>query len=103
MALHPKTIEEYNKLKARGGKIIVDYSGKFCNPCRRIAPVFEKLAEETLSILFVKADVEELQGAEDLHDVSSIPCFKYFEDGLLVESFVGGNSEKLQALVAQHA
>jgi thiol-disulfide isomerase/thioredoxin len=105
MAHHPHNEEEYNNFKnAAGGKVVVvDFSATWCPPCKRIAPVFEELATQTPSLVFIKVDVDECAGMPDGEDVSGIPHFKFFKDGKLIDSFTGGDAEKLKSTVAKYA
>lgn len=105
MAAHPSTVEEYDALIAQSQEktVIVDFSATWCGPCVRIAPVFEQLATETPSIVFIKVDVDQLAGMPDLGDVSGIPMFKVIRNNQTVEKLVGGDFEKLKKLVQKHS
>lgn len=105
MAHHPHTEEAYNTIKSGAGDkvIAIDFSATWCPPCKKIAPVFEELATKTSSVVFIKVDVEELAGLPDGSDVSSIPHFKFFKNGQLVDQFTGDNAEKLKSIVAKWA
>jgi thioredoxin 1 len=39
---------------------VVDFTAKWCGPCRRIAPLFSSLAEKYQQIGFLKVDVDEV-------------------------------------------
>lgn len=80
-------------------QVIVDFSANWCGPCKRIAPIYEELAKQHTNAVFLHVDVDDVQGLPDGSDISSIPCFKFFKGGHLVEYFVGGNADKLKELV----
>ena len=104
-AHHPKTAAAYETLKAQSENqaILVDFSAQWCSLCKRIAPLFEELALAHPSMVFIKVDVDHLAGADDVQDVTSIPMFKVFKGGAIVDKLVGGDFEKLRALVKKHA
>ena len=81
------TVDEFNEITA-SGKTLVDFWASWCGPCRMQAPIVEKLAETT-DVKVIKIDVD----ADDIlpidFQVSSIPTLVLFEDGIVVEKFVG--------------
>jgi thiol-disulfide isomerase/thioredoxin len=48
-----------------------------CPPCKRIAPVFEKLAGEHKDIKFVKIDIDELADSAQHAGITSVPTFQF--------------------------
>lgn len=73
--------------------VLVDFYADWCNPCKMMAPVVAKLAEEYEGKLKVgKCNVDEnMQTAQQYH-VSSIPAFVIFKDGKPESTFVGAMS-----------
>ncbi len=70
--------------------VLVDFYADWCMPCRMMAPVVEKLAEEFEGKLKVgKCDTEANMPLVQKYRVASIPCFKIFRNGEVIESFVG--------------
>jgi thioredoxin 1 len=73
-----------------------------CGPCRFIAPVFEKLAEENPEVEFVKVDVDEAQDVSEANGIACMPKFHFIKDGKKVDQLEGGSEEKLVELIAKH-
>lgn len=46
-----------------------------CAPCRKIAPIFEKLSKDHVNLQFVKIDIDEYPAMATEFKVSSVPTF----------------------------
>ena len=65
----PNTFNYKGKLPA-----IIDFYADWCGPCRRVAPIMEKLAEEYDGKLLVyKVNVDQEKGLSTAFQVKSIP------------------------------
>ena len=84
------TVDEFNEITS-SGKTLVDFWAGWCGPCRAQAPIVEEIANTT-DIKLIKIDVD----ADDVlpidFQVSSIPTLVLFEDGIVVEKFIGVTS-----------
>ena len=87
MIIKNPTVEEFNKLIA-SGKTVVDFWAGWCGPCRMQAPIVEELANTT-DVKLIKIDVDQDDVLPIDFQVSSIPTLVLFEDGLVVEKFIG--------------
>lgn len=81
------TLDEFNEITSKG-KTVVDFWASWCGPCRAQAPIVEEL-EKTTGINLVKVDVDADDALPADFRVSSIPTLVLFEDGVVVERFVG--------------
>jgi putative thioredoxin len=70
--------------------VLVDFWADWCNPCRLLAPVLERLAGEFAGrFVLVKADTEAMPEIAAAFGVRSIPAVFAFRDGQVVDGFVG--------------
>jgi len=75
--------------------VIVDVYAEWCQPCRMLAPIMEKVAKEYEgSVTVVKIDIEESAGIVEDYKVSSLPTILFFKGGAVVKKLTGLQSEK---------
>jgi len=97
-----KSNEEYKQLVTESkGVVIVDCFAEWCGPCKVIAPVIDKYAEQFKDAKFYKFDIDNLPDIAQELGVSSIPNFKIFKDGELQESVVGANPPAILAAITK--
>ncbi len=85
--------------------VLVDFWATWCAPCRAIAPLVDKLADEHDGQLkVVKLDVQGNQKTAMAHRVSNIPTLLVFKGGSEVGRKVGagGGLAGLRSLVSSH-
>ena len=72
---------------------VVDFNAVWCGPCKMMAPVVEKMAEEFEGRIKVgKCNVDENMQLAQQYRISNIPAFIVFKDGKPAEFFVGAMS-----------
>ena len=76
--------------------VLVDFSAEWCGPCRMIAPLVDKLADEYAGTFKVgKLDVDACRQTPVQFGITSIPALLVFKGGELVGKIVGGNKSKM--------
>mmetsp|Transcript_10812 Transcript_10812/g.13590 ORF Transcript_10812/g.13590 Transcript_10812/m.13590 type:complete len:100 (-) Transcript_10812:3739-4038(-) len=95
--MYIKTLAEFEGLKAGDKPLIVDFTASWCPPCKRIAPIYERLAGENPDIVFKKVDVDEASEVAQANGIACMPTFKLFKGGAEVESakIEGASEEKI--------
>ena len=96
-----QTKAEFTELKSKNQKIILDFHAIWCGPCKFIGPIFEKLASENPSILFVKIDVDKSNELTEFFKVSSMPTFISFLNEEQQRVVKGADENQLRDMVAQ--
>ena len=89
------TQDEFNKMISGNKYVLVDYNAKWCEPCKRMLPVLESLAEkkkDKMSLL--KIDADDNKDLLKQNGISAIPSLELYQDGKLVwkhDGFIDGN------------
>lgn len=74
--------------------VLVDFYADWCGPCKMMAPVVEKIAEEIGDKAKIcKLNVDDAQSIAAQYGVMSIPTFIVFKQGEPVNKTVGVQSE----------
>lgn len=82
---------------------VVDFSAKWCGPCRMIAPTFAKFAEQYTDVAFGSVDVDDMdQSVIQDCDVSSMPTFQFYRNGEIIDEFVGADPAKLKSFIEKY-
>ena len=79
--LELKSVQQKQDLLSRYKLVVVDIYAEWCQPCKRIAPVYEEMGKEIMS----KRD--------------DIPYFQIFKQGKMIDNVIGGNMAELAAKV----
>ncbi|MFX1317730.1 MAG: thioredoxin [Promethearchaeota archaeon] len=73
------------------GVTLVDFFAEWCGPCKMMAPVVDKLAQEYAGLAKVaKVDVDHNIEIAMRYRVQGVPTFAVFKDGVMVHRIVGG-------------
>lgn len=82
--------------------MVVDFYADWCPPCRAIAPIFSKLADQHASsghLAFAKVNVDHVKNVAARYKVSAMPTFVFFQNGepkgVTVEGLKARQSVKL--------
>jgi thiol-disulfide isomerase/thioredoxin len=76
------------------------FSAKWCVPCKKVFPLFQELASSLSTLGFYKVDIEDCDtGIAEIASVSALPTFILYKSGIAVKQVVGGDMEKITALV----
>lgn len=90
------TEQHWNEIVRADGPVLVDFWAPWCGWCRKLAPIFERLASEYGGRLrFVKVNVDEETGIAARYGVQGLPTLKFLCDGQVLDEVVGYLPEPL--------
>ena len=73
----------------------VDFWAPWCGPCKMVAPIYDKLAEEyDGKFKFCKINVDENPNTAMQYQIMSIPMQIFFTNGQQVDSILGAVPEQ---------
>ncbi|XP_069431555.1 thioredoxin domain-containing protein 8-like [Ovis canadensis] len=75
-------------LKAAGNKlVVVEFSARWCGPCKRIYPVFHAMSVQYRSVMFANVDVDNARELAQTYQIKAVPTFQLFKQTKKVTLF----------------
>jgi putative thioredoxin len=84
--------------------VLVDFWATWCEPCKVLLPLMEKLAAEYQGkFLLAKVNIDEQQALATQFGVRSVPTVKMIRDGRVVDEFTGALPEsQIRSFIDNH-
>jgi thioredoxin 1 len=104
-ALHAVSQQSFQSdVLASNEPVLVDFWAPWCGPCRMLAPVVEKLAQNYAGrVKFVKLNTDENPEIAGRYGITGIPCLILFKGGQEVDRFVGfDGGQRINAMLSKH-
>lgn len=75
--------------------VLVDFGATWCGPCKALAPVVDKLADETVGkYKVVTVDIDDAPGIAQRYGIRGVPTLAVFKAGEKTASHVGVTSKE---------
>ncbi|WP_435110389.1 thioredoxin [Nocardiopsis synnemataformans] len=76
--------------------VLVDFWADWCGPCKQMAPVLDKLADEYGDkIEVVKINTDQNPETPRSYNVLSLPTMNLYKDGEVVKQIIGAKPKRL--------
>ncbi|XP_008852850.1 thioredoxin domain-containing protein 8 [Nannospalax galili] len=75
-------------LKTAGQKlVVVEFSAKWCGPCKNIGPIFQAMSSQYQNVMFANVDVDSSKELTELCHIKVVPTFQMFKQTQKVSLF----------------
>lgn len=82
--------QEFDDLIKDNRYVLVDFWAGWCAPCRMVAPVIDKIAEQySEKIIVAKVDVDDQQELSIRYGIQTIPTIIFFKEGKVASKEIG--------------
>ena len=101
------TLDNFQQVLLEGSKeklIMIDFWADWCEPCKQLMPVLEKLATEfSEQIVLAKINCDEQQELAGQFGVRNLPTVAIMKDGQPIDGFAGVQPEsQIRELIQKH-
>lgn len=94
MAKYKELTNDNFDTEALSGVALVDFWAPWCNPCKMLSPVIDKLAESYEGKAKIcKVNVDNESELSKRFGIRNIPTILFFKDGEIKEQVTGAKSE----------
>ena len=82
--------QEFDDMIKQNKYVLVDFWAAWCAPCRMVAPVIDKIAEQySEKVSVAKVNVDEQQELAIRFGIQTIPTVIFFREGRLASKEIG--------------
>ena len=82
--------QEFDDMIKQNKYVLVDFWAAWCAPCRMVAPVIDKIAEQySEKVSVAKVNVDEQQELAIRFGIQTIPSVIFFREGRLASKEIG--------------
>lgn len=83
------------------GNVVIDFYADWCNPCKRMSPIFDSVAATMPTFTFIKINRDYFLDLASVYNITSIPTLIFLKDGKEIGRYNGGplNQKELAKLI----
>jgi len=93
----------FNSVIKKNPVVLIDFWADWCGPCKALAPIIERLAEDYRGRVFVgKLDIDKNPITADRFKVSCIPTLLFFKNGKKVDIIDDDSKRGIETALKKH-
>ncbi|KAJ4874699.1 Thioredoxin H8 [Raphanus sativus] len=92
-----------NALKDTNKLLVIEFTAKWCGPCKSLEPKVEELAAKYTDVEFVKIDVDVLMSVWMEYNLHTLPAIVFMKRGQEVDRVVGVKFDELERKLHKYA
>ena len=82
--------QEFDDLLKENRYVLVDFWATWCAPCRMVAPVIEKIADNySDKVVVAKVDVDDQEELAIRYGIQTIPTIIFYKEGKIASKEIG--------------
>jgi thioredoxin 2 len=100
--LHLKNLNDFNDINKTNTKVIIKVGADWCEPCKKIAPLYTQFAENNTNSNIIYAEINSTDADEELLDfieVRSLPTFLFYNNKKLTNKIIGSDKIELSECI----
>jgi thiol-disulfide isomerase/thioredoxin len=100
--LHLKSIDDFNNINNPDTKIIIKVGADWCEPCKKITPLYTQFAENNNNSNIIYAEINSTDADEELLDfieVRSLPTFIFYDNKKITNRIIGSDKMELSEYI----
>ncbi|CAF0854679.1 unnamed protein product [Adineta ricciae] len=91
------------ELEKAGDKLVlIDFFATWCGPCKKVAPIIEKLSESYPNAVFLKVDVDQCETEARQYEISAMPTFVFIRSSKELERIRGADVDAIEKTLTKH-
>ncbi|KAG2322297.1 hypothetical protein Bca52824_015510 [Brassica carinata] len=93
----------FNALKDTNKLLVIEFTAKWCGPCKSLEPKLEELAAKYTDVEFVKIDVDVLKSVWKEYNLHALPTVVFMKRGQEVDRVVGLKLDEIEGKFHKYA
>ncbi|XP_039726619.1 thioredoxin domain-containing protein 8-like isoform X2 [Pteropus medius] len=81
--------------------VVVEFSAKWCGPCKKIYPIVHALSLQYQNVMFANVDVDDARELAQTCNIKAIPAFQMYKQTQKIFEFCGADAKKLETKIKE--
>ncbi|KAF8088260.1 hypothetical protein N665_0547s0010 [Sinapis alba] len=94
---------QFNALKDTNKLLVIEFTAKWCGPCKFLEPRLEDLAAKYTNVEFVKIDVDVIMSVWKEYNLYTFPAVVFMKRGHEVDRVVGLKLDEIEGKLHKYA